>query len=179
MDLTLTPEQEMLVRTARGVLAPGDVRALERDSRGFDPARWRELAGLGWLGMELPAAYGGGGLGFLDVVLLLEEMGRVLLPTPFVASSVVAAPLIRALGGEGERGRWLPAIAAGECVATLALAEPGWRDLHGTPALRADGGRLNGTKTFVPFAAEADVLVVAVVGPSLVVVERGAAGLTW
>jgi alkylation response protein AidB-like acyl-CoA dehydrogenase len=182
MNLTLTPEQEMLVRTARRVLArsctPADVRALERDPRGFDPARWRELAALGWLGMELPAAYGGDGLGFLEVVLLLEEMGRVLLPTPFLASVVVAAPLILALGGEAERRRWCTAIAAGECVATLALAEPGWRDLSGSPALRAEGGgRFTGTKTFVPFASEADLLLVAVEGPSLVVVERGAPGL--
>ena len=179
MDLTLTPEQEMLVNTARGVLArswtPADVRAVERDPRGFDPARWRELAALGWLGMELPAVYGGG-LGFLEVVLL-EEMGRVLLPTPFLASSVVAAPLILALGGETERRRWLPAIAAGTCVATLAVAEPGWQTLYGTPALRADGGRVTGTKTFVPFASEADLLLVAVAGPSLVVVERGAVGV--
>jgi alkylation response protein AidB-like acyl-CoA dehydrogenase len=181
MNLTLTPDQEMLVRSARGVLArtctPADVRALERDPRGFDPARWRELAALGWLGMELPAADGGQGVGFLEVALLLEEMGRVLLPVPFVSSVVVAAPLVGALGGEKERRRWLSAIAAGECVATLALAEPGWRDLHGTPGLHADGGRLSGTKTFVPFAAEADLLLVAVEGPSLAAVERGAAGL--
>ena len=182
MDLTLTPEQEMLVRTARGVLArsctPADVRALERDPRGFDPARWRELAALGWLGMELPTAYGGGGLGFLEVVLLLEEMGRVLLPEPFIASVGVAVPLILALGGEAEHRRWLPAIAAGECVATLAIAEAGWRDLYGVPALHAEGGGwLTGTKTFVPFAAAADLLLVAVAGPSLVAIERGAAGL--
>jgi alkylation response protein AidB-like acyl-CoA dehydrogenase len=182
MDLTLTPEQELLVRTARGVLArsctPADVRALERDPRGFDPDRWRELAALGWLGIELPAAYGGGGLGFLEVALLLEEMGRVLLPAPFLTSIVMAVPLILALGGEAERRRWLPAIAAGESVATLAVAEPGWRDLYGTPALRAEGGgRLTGQKTFVPFASEADLLLVAVAGPSLVAVERGAAGL--
>ncbi len=184
MNLTLTPEQEMLARAARGVLArsctTADVRALEHDARGFDLARWRELAALGWLGMEMPAAYGGGGLGFVEVVLLLAEMGRVLLPTPFVTSVVMAAPLILALAGEAERRRWLSAITAGECMATLALAEPGWRDLYGTPALRAeDGGRLTGTKTFVPFASEADLLLVTVEGPSVVVVERGAAGLEW
>src|SRR5687768_6056113 len=107
MDLTLTAEQAMLVQAARDALARSsslaDVRALARDPRGFDPARWRELAALGWLGMELPATYGGGGLGFLEVVLLLEEMGRVLLPTPFLASVVTAAPLILTLGGEAER----------------------------------------------------------------------------
>src|SRR6185503_1870249 len=104
MDLMLTPEQEMLVRAARDTFARSwslaDVRALEHDPHGFDPLRWRELAALGWLGMELPPAYGGGGLGFLEVVLLLEEMGRVLLPTPFLTTVVMAAPLILALGDD-------------------------------------------------------------------------------
>jgi alkylation response protein AidB-like acyl-CoA dehydrogenase len=184
MDLTLTPEQAMLVQAARGHFTRSctlaDVRAVERDPRGFEPARWREFAALGWAGIELPSAYGGGGLGFLEVALLLEEMGRVLLPTPFLATVVLAAPLILTLGSEAERRRWLAATAAGECVATLALAEPGWRSLHGAPALGSDGaGRLTGRKTFVPYAADADLLLVAVTGASLVVVEHGAPGLEW
>src|SRR5919201_850923 len=124
MDLTLTAEQAMLVQAARSILARSsslaDVRALAREPRGFHPGRWRELAALGWLGMELPAVYGGGGLGFLEVTLLLEEMGRVLLPAPFVTSVVMAAPLILALGTEAERRRWVRAIAPGGFVATLA-----------------------------------------------------------
>jgi len=181
MDLTLGPEQEMLVEAARAFLARtctlADVRAFERDPCGFDPARWRELGALGWLGTELPARYGGGDSSFVETVLLLEEMGRVLLPSPFVATAVVAAPLILALGTEEQGRRWLPAVAAGECVATLALVEPGWRDPFGTPALQAGDGGLCGTKLFVPFAPDADVLLVAARGPSLVVLERGAVGV--
>jgi alkylation response protein AidB-like acyl-CoA dehydrogenase len=186
MDLTLGAEQELLVAAARSFLARtcplARVRALERDPSGFDPTHWRELAGLGWLGLELPAEDGGGGLGFLETVLLLEEMGRVLLPSPFLATVVLAAPLVLALGSPAQRRRWLPRIAAGEAVATLALAEPGWRDPLEPPALAAegDGGnvRLSGTKLFVPFASEADVLLVVTAGASLVALERGAPGVT-
>ena len=182
MDLTLTAEQTMLVDAARRFLARAwslaDTRAAERDPRGFRPDAWREMAGLGWHGMELPAAYGGGGLGFVETMLVLEEMGRVLLPSPMLSTVVMCAPLILALGSEAQR-RWLARIAAGEMVATLAVAEPGWRDPWGTPALPADGGgRLTGRKLFVPFAPDADLLLVAAAGPSLVALARGAAGVT-
>jgi alkylation response protein AidB-like acyl-CoA dehydrogenase len=163
MNLTLTPEQEMLVAQARAFLARASplthVRAMEVDRRGFDPARWREIAALGW------TAAGRSGHGVLDLVLLAEEMGRVLFPSPFVPTAIVAAPLLPA-------DRLRP-----ETIAVLAVAEPGWRDEWGEPAatLRADG--VHGTKCFVPYAADADLLVVVVAGPALVVVERGASGL--
>src|SRR2546427_9278508 len=181
MDLTLSAEQEMLVDAARRFLARAwslaDTRAAERDPRGFRPEMWRAMAGLGWQGMELPAAPGGGGLGFVETILVLEEMGRVLLPSPFLPTVVMCAPLILALGSEARRP-WLARIAAGEMVATLAVAEPGWRDPWGTPALPADGGgRLTGRKLFVPFVPDADLLLVATAGPSLVALERGAAGV--
>jgi len=181
MDLTLTAEQEMLVEAARRFLARAwslaDTRAAERDPRGFRPDVWRAMAGLGWQGMALPAASGGGGLGFVETILVLEEMGRALLPSPFLPTAVLCGPLILALGSEAQR-RWLPRIAAGEMVATLALVEPGWRDPWGTPALAADGGgRLTGRKLFVPFAPDADLLLVAAAGPSLIALERGAAGV--
>ena len=181
MDLTLSAEQEMLVDATRRFLARAwslaDTRATERDARGFRPDVWRAMAGLGWQGMELPAADGGGGLGFVETILVLEEMGRVLLPSPFLPTVVVCAPLIQALGSEAQR-RWLARIAAGEMVATLAVAEPGWRDSWETPTLAADGrGRLTGRKLFVPFAPDADLLLVATAGPSLVALERGAAGV--
>lgn len=185
MDLTRTPEQELLARSARAFLARGcpiaHVRAMEADPRGFSPDLWREMAGLGWPGMTLPTEYGGGGLSFLDAALLLEEMGRVLLPSPFVATAVLAARLVLALGSDAQRRRWLPRIAAGEMVATLALVEPGWRDEWGAVVVEAHGGRVSGTKVFVPFAAHADVMLVAVraegAGTSLVAVERGAPGV--
>jgi len=181
MDLTPAPEQELLVRSARTFLAracpPAHVRAMEADAQGFSAALWREIAGLGWPAMALPAEYGGGGLGFLDVTLLLEEMGRVLLPSPFVATAVLGAPLVLAAGSEEQRRRWLPRLAAGDAIATLALVEPGWRDEWGTATARVHAGRVSGTKRFVPFAAAADLLLVAVATGGLVAVEHGAPGV--
>jgi len=181
MDLTPAPEQELLVRSARTFLAracpPAHVRAMEADAQGFSAALWREIAGLGWPAMALPAEYGGGGLGFLDVTLLLEEMGRVLLPSPFVATAVLGAPLVLAAGSEEQRRRWLPRLAAGDAIATLALVEPGWRDEWGAATARVHARRVSGTKRFVPFAAAADLLLVAAANGGLVAVEHGAPGV--
>jgi alkylation response protein AidB-like acyl-CoA dehydrogenase len=182
VDLTLTAEQEMLVAAVRGFLtsrtSPGAVRALERDGRGLDPDLWRAIAGLGWVGLELPAALGGSGQSFLETVLVAEEMGRALFPSPFVPTVAVAVPLLQALGSESQRRRWLPQIAAGEAIATVALVEPGWRSVWAEPALAPHDGRLTGRKTFVPFAPEADLVLVATAGPSIALVERATRGMT-
>src|SRR5438067_1666045 len=115
MDVRLSGEQEMLVAAARrflgGAWSLADTRATERDPRGFRPEMWRAMAGLGWQGMELPAAAGGGGLGFVETILVLEEMGRVLLPSPFLPTVVLCAPLIQAVGSEPQR-RWLARLGA-------------------------------------------------------------------
>src|SRR6185436_13465619 len=146
----------MLVESARATLARAcstdQVRAMEADARGYDPDLWREMARLGWTGMLVPEDAGGSGQTFLEAALLLEEMGRVLLPSPFVPSCVLAPLLLMAVGDR----RLLPGIAAGELVATVALVEPGWRDEWGRPTLESNGV-LTGTKQFVPFAATADV----------------------
>src|SRR5438876_804605 len=135
MDLTLSAEQEMLVDAARRFLARAwslaDTRATERDPRGFRPEVWRAMAGLGWQGMELPAALGGGGLGFVETILVLEEMGRVLLPSPFLPTVVLCAPLIQAVGSEAQR-RWLAPSAAGAVAALAYMAGAAERALEMT-----------------------------------------------
>ena len=198
MDLTLTPEQRLLVREAREFLAgacPIDhVRAMERDARGFSRDLLGEMGHLGWLGVALPEELGGSGQTFLEAALLLEEMGRVLLPSPYLETAVVVAPLLLALGSDDQRRRWLPPLAAGEVVATLALVEPGWREESGEIAVAArpvpEGVRIEGTKRLVPFAADADLVLVAArlgdgrsaggtggADTSIVVVEAGAPGV--
>src|SRR5215469_14463623 len=170
MELMLDGEQEMLVATARALLArrcpTSEVRALELDPRGYRPELWREMAALGWLGIDWPEPSGGAGRTFVERVLLMEEMGRVLLPSPMVSSCVLAAFLIEALGTEAQRSLWLPAIARGELVATVALTEPGWRDEWNEVTLGArrdgEGLILTGVKHFVPYAAQSDLLLVAV-----------------
>jgi alkylation response protein AidB-like acyl-CoA dehydrogenase len=157
---------------------------MDGDARGFAPDLWREMGCLGWVGVALPPTVGGSGRSVLEAALLLEEMGRVLLPSPFVATVMVAAPLLLALGSAEQHARWLRPLAAGDLVATLALVEPGWRDEREPVAVEArrDGSSVlvTGVKRFVPFAAHADlVLVVARLEgePSLLALEAGTAGV--
>jgi alkylation response protein AidB-like acyl-CoA dehydrogenase len=190
MDLSRTAEQQLLVESARSFLAHRcpieHVRAMERDERGFDPELWREMAALGWQGIAVPEEYGGSGQTFLETALLLEEMGRVLLPAPFLATAAMVAPLLLALGNEEQRQRWLPGIAAGQVVATLAILDPGVRDEWHTSSLIAqrDGNefRCSGRKRLVPFAAQSDLIVTVVqlqgLGTALLAVEQGTSGLS-
>jgi len=183
MDLRYTPEQEELVRTAERFLARvcpvSVVRALAAGARGFAPETWREMAALGWLTLELPGEERGG-LSFLEVALVAEAMGRVLLPSPFVCTTAMAVPLVQALAGAAERARWLTRLENGELVATVALVEMGWADPFGAPRLavaEAAVPRLTGRKRFVPFAAHADLVLVVAAKGQVVAVEPPADGL--
>ncbi len=113
MDFAWTPEQELLRHTARDVLAacasPERVRAMIAGT-GLGDAEWSRIAALGWPGLLLPMEHGGSGLGMVELVVVLEEMGRAVLPGPFLAT-VLGADAIRAAGGDAQRERWLPALA--------------------------------------------------------------------
>ncbi len=127
MDFGFSEEQEMLRQSARALLekeCPSTVvRKLMDDERGFDPALWKKMAELGWLGLVIPEEYGGGGLSYVDLVLIMEEMGRVGLPSPFIWTVMVAEALKRA-GSDHHKSSLLPKIASGELVATVAYLEP-------------------------------------------------------
>lgn len=183
MNFTFSDEQELLRETARKWLADRSpssvVRELMETESGFDQGMWRELGDLGWLGMAIPERYGGAGFGFLEVVVLLEEMGRVLLPAPFFSTVVAAIPTLLAAGSEEQKGELLPAIAAGSVRATLAVSEPNGRwDLSGVETIyRPDGSGfvLNGTKSFVLDGHTADLLIVAARRPG----SAGAEGISF
>ncbi|MGH7314339.1 MAG: acyl-CoA dehydrogenase family protein [Candidatus Rokuibacteriota bacterium] len=172
MDFTPSPLQQLHVATARDFLGkhcpPETAQRLALDARGFDEALWRRMAELGWPGLLIPSDFGGSDGTLLDVILLVEEMGRAALPGPFVTSAVVATSLLVAAGSAEQRGRLLPALAAGERIATLALVEEGGSfDPEGL-ALRCEvPGRLTGTKLFVKDAHVADDLIVALGGDLL------------
>ena len=124
MDFTPSASQQLLVATARDVLRrhcpPETAQRLALDAHGFDETLWRRMAELGWSGLLVPGDLGGSDGTLLDVILLVEEMGRAALPGPFVTSAVVATTLL--LAGRGERGRrLLPALASGERIATLEV----------------------------------------------------------
>jgi alkylation response protein AidB-like acyl-CoA dehydrogenase len=167
VDFAFSEEQEMLRASAREFLAkecpPAHVRrTMERDDA-WDPELWGKLAGLGWTGLGIPEEYGGAGT-FLDLVVVLEEAGRVLLPGPFFSTMGLGVPALLEAGSEAQRREALPRIAQGEARATLAMTEPAGRWDAGGVTLRAErsggGWRVEGVKLFVSDAGVSEYLVV-------------------
>jgi alkylation response protein AidB-like acyl-CoA dehydrogenase len=187
MDFRPSPSQQLLIATAREFLRkacpPELSQRLALDARGFDEPLWRRMAELGWPGLLVPADFGGSDGSLLDVILLVEEMGRAGLPGPFVTSAVVATSLILAAGNAAQQKRLLPALAAGERLATLALVEePGTFDLEAITLGCAVPGRLTGSKLFVKDAHLTGDLIVAVRdadGPGLLLLPADRRGVAW
>jgi len=170
MDFAFSDEQEEFRDTLRRFFeekAPStEVRRLMETSEGYDPAVWKQMGEeLGLQGIHLPEEYGGQGFGFLELGIVLEEMGRVLFPSPFYATVCLAANAILNAGSAEQKQALLPGIAAGETLATLALCEDSGRfDAAGISleAVPEGGGyRLDGHKSFVIDGSVADCLVVA------------------
>jgi len=183
MDFRPSESQQLLATTARDFLRkqcpPERLDELAGDAR-HARELWRAMAELGWTGLLIPEELGGSDGSLLDVILLVEEMGRVCLPGPFVDSAIVATSLLARAGSAAQRRHVLPAMARGDRVCALALLEAGGELAPGSMALRLDAGRLTGRKLFVRDADRADdFLVVARSdgGLSLVLVERVRAGI--
>lgn len=169
MNFAFSEEQEEFRRQTRKWLSENStssqVRALMETELGFDRSRWIEMAKLGWQGMAIPEEFGGAGFGYLELAILFEEMGRTLLPSPFLATVGIAAPLISALGSDQQKQELLGAIASGEKVVAVAYTEPeGSWDLGqiSTSATEENGGwAFEGTKSYVIDGLAADDLLVA------------------
>jgi alkylation response protein AidB-like acyl-CoA dehydrogenase len=167
MNFALSEQQEMLRKSARDFLAEkclkAYVRQMESDEKGYSTALWQEMAELGWLGLALPELYGGFGMEFIDLAVLLEEMGRVCLPGPFFASVVLGAMTILADGNEKQKAAYLPAIASGKTIVTMALNEADGSFTAGSIATTAFAEKndfiINGVKLFVPDAHAADYIL--------------------
>ena len=189
MELVLTEEQEDLRSTVRKFLRTespmNKVREVVNGERDHDPALWRRLAGeLGLVGMSIPERYDGVGAGHVERAIVLEEMGAALLPAPYLAT-VLAADALLATDDEAAKADLLPAIAAGQTLATVAIAEESSRwsatDTHTIATPDPDGWHLTGSKNLVLDGMSADVLIVLAnspEGPALFCVAGGAAGLT-
>ena len=189
MTLLPTEEQSMLRDSARAFLAENapvaQLRQLRdsRDPAGFAGNTWSAFADLGYAGVAIAEAHGGAGLGAVEIGVLMEQIGRHLSALPFLASGVVAARLLKLAGNAAQQAAWLPRIASGEAVATLALDE-GPKHRPEAIALRAerrgDGWLLTGTKRFVPDGHVASLLLVAARsadGVALFAVPRDTAGV--
>ncbi len=194
MDFDFSEEQGMLRDVAREFLteqcSPEHARKMFDDPRGYDPKAYRQMADLGLLGLPFAEEYGGAGLGMVDLAVILEEMGRVAYPGPYLAGVVLAGGTIAASGDERAMARYLPGIATGELTASLAFLESSIDWGPGAIKLRAvadgDGYRLSGIKRLVPFGAAVDTIVVVARegdgtgadGITLLAVPRETAGLT-
>ncbi len=194
MDFAFNEEQEALRSTARSFLAEHSdsqhIRRAMESTLGFDPQVWKQIgAELGWPAIMVPEEFGGLGLGYVELVALLEVMGESLLCAPFFSSVCLAGNALLVAGSEAQKQEYLPGIAQGETIATLAYTEASGRwDVGGIEALAQPDGAdylLRGKKCFVLDGQSADLLVVAArqegsrgdEGVSLFAVPATAAGL--
>ena len=169
MDLGLNEAQQMLKNSAQEFLeaeCPDTyVREMEEDENGYTSEMWQKLAEQGWLGLIIPEIYGGVELEFQDLAILLEEMGRYMLPGPYFSNVVLGGMSIMDSGTEEQKQEYLPRLAEGQIIVTLALNEPSGRwDAEGIQLSATENGddyTLNGTKLFVPNAHVSDYIVVA------------------
>jgi 3-oxocholest-4-en-26-oyl-CoA dehydrogenase beta subunit len=175
MDFSLTPDQEALRDLTRKVLgdraAPEHLKEVGATESAVDLDLWRTMASSGLVGVGLPEPVGGGGLGFLDACVVLEEVGRAVAPVPALAVMALAAPALARFGGEAH----LTGVTSGERILTAALHEP-VGDVR-TPATRVDSNRITGVKVCVVSGTIADAFVVSTTD-GLYVVAADATGVT-
>lgn len=168
MNLALNESQEMLRRTAREFLEANCpttlVRELEGSAEGFSRELWAQMSELGWLGLSLPVEYGGEGGNAVDQLVLSSEISRALLPSPYLTSVVTCGRLVELTGRDSQREEMLPLLAQGRLIMSLALDDEGDRcSIQVGP--KDIGYRLNGVKTFVPFASASNMLICVAVEP--------------
>ncbi|HEV7888168.1 MAG TPA: acyl-CoA dehydrogenase family protein [Acidimicrobiales bacterium] len=190
MNFAFSEEQEELRKSVRRFLEDkspsAEVRRLMETDDGYDPAVWDQMGQqLGLQGLAVPEEYGGSGYSYVELVVVFEEMGRALLPAPYFSTVALAANALLASGDDAAKKEFLPGIAAGETIATLAITEPSGRWDEAGITLEAtkggDGYTLNGQKSFVVDGHLANLILVAArtgSGVSLFAVEGDAAGLT-
>jgi alkylation response protein AidB-like acyl-CoA dehydrogenase len=168
MDFILTREQKSMQKAAREFLkaecTSDFVRAMEADDTGCTPEFWRKMTQLDWMALTVPEQYEGVGGSLIDLVLMLQEMGRACVPGPFFSTVVLGITTIVECGSDSQRRELLPKLADGQLVMTLALAEVGttrWNPNLITldAAADSDGFIINGTKLFVADAHVADYII--------------------
>ena len=189
MDFDFSEDQVMIRDSARRFLekeCPKDkIRELKEDEKGYDPELWSRMAEMGWMGLILPEEYEGTGMNFFDLTILMEEMGRNILPAPFFDTVALCSLPILEYGTSEQKKRFLPKIACGEEIWTLALTEPSASYEPSGVELRATSLQedyvLEGTKLFVPYANVADRLLVVArtsqEGITVLIVDAGSQGI--
>lgn len=170
MNFEFSEDQKQLRDQARRYLAehspPKAVRAVLEgqppyDNTPYDKALWKGLAEMGFLGVAIPEEFGGAGAGHLELCVIAEEIGRALAPVPFSSTIYLAAEAIMLAGTDAQKQTWLPKIASGEAIGTLALFEGAGNPSHKVIKVSGSQGTVSGTKLPVPDGAIADFAIVA------------------
>ena len=190
MNFAFTEEQEELRKTVRAFLDAKSSETAVREQmetvNGFDPAVWSQMGSqMGLMGIHIPEEFGGMGFSYIELGVVLEEMGRSLLCAPFFSTVVLAANTLMQSGDEAAKKKYLPGIASGESTATLASVEPSgkWDESGVTMQAKGSGSSftLTGTKMFVLDGHTASLIIVSArtaKGVSLFAVDGNAKGLT-
>src|ERR1700759_467204 len=165
MNFDFSDDQKQMRDAARKFLSeqcpPKAVRAVLAGKAAYDKELWKGLAEMGFLGVAIPEEDGGAGAGHLELCVIAEEMGRALAPVPFSSTVYLAAEAILLAGSDAQKQKWLPRIASGEAIGTLALFEGKGNPSAAAIKLTASGGSLTGVKKPVPDGAIADFAIVA------------------
>src|ERR1700680_2962625 len=165
MNFDFSDDQKQMRDAARKFLSeqcpPKAVRTVLDGKAAYDKELWKGLAEMGFLGVAIPEEFGGAGAGHLELCVIAEEMGRALAPVPFSSTVYLAAEALLIAGSDAQKQKWLPAIAAGEAIGTLALFEGKGKPSPKAIKLAASGGTLNGVKKPVSDGAIADFAIVA------------------
>jgi len=192
MNFGFTSEQEMLRRSFaeffRKECACDLVRQLWVDPKGFSDAIWEKMARLGWLGLIYDEKFGGGGGSFLELFILFEEMGKVLLPSPFFTSAALAGLIIDEAGDDRLKNKYLPSIISGKKILTVALMDERCRYDYPSPRMKASRNErgeylIDGTRLLVPYAGAADEILVCAdlkndgAGPTLFCIDGKRRGI--
>ncbi|MCR6646156.1 MAG: acyl-CoA/acyl-ACP dehydrogenase [Terricaulis sp.] len=181
MTFTLNEEQLLLKDAARAFCseqAPVGRLRKQRDAKqnGRDPELWAEMAAMGWAGVIVPEEFGGAGLGYVGLGVVLEETGRTLVASPLHSTAMIGASALLIAGSDQQKAEWLPKIAAGEVIVALAVDETP-HHAPGKSTLAVSGDKITGAKTYVADGHIADLFIVAS-ADALYLVKADAAGLS-
>jgi alkylation response protein AidB-like acyl-CoA dehydrogenase len=164
MNFEFSEEQNLLREQAQGFLAdnspPSVARRVLEAGADYDEGLWQKVADMGWTATVIPEEYGGLGLSYLELCVIAEELGRAVSPIPFSSSVYLATEALLLAGSEEQKEKWLPRLATGDAIGTLAMSEGAGRPDAKRIECEVDGGKLSGTKLPVPDAAIANVAVV-------------------
>jgi len=181
MTFTLNEEQRLLKDASRDFCreqAPVARLRKQRDAKqnGRDGELWREMAQMGWAGILVPEDFGGAGLGYVGLGVVLEETGRTLVVSPLLSTAMIGASALMLAGTDAQKALWLPKISAGEAIIALAIDE-GAHHAPGKSKLKVAGGKLSGERKYVADGHIADLFIVAA-ADALYLVKADAQGFT-